>query len=131
MDSDRRLAGLKALVVEDESIIYFLLEDMLKEMGCAEVRHAIDVGDALAALGRERPDVAVLDVNLAGESAFVVAERLEAAAVPFIFATGYGRHGLPERWATQLVIQKPFRAETLGAALAAALAARRITPPGG
>lgn len=120
--ADRRLDGLNVLVVEDESIIFFLLEDMLKELGCADVQHASDVDDALARLKERRPDAAVLDVNLAGQSAFAVAEELDAAGVPFVFATGYGRHGLPERWAPHLVIQKPFRVETLGAALAAVLA---------
>jgi DNA-binding response OmpR family regulator len=94
---------------------------MLKELGCAAVRHATDVDGALRLLRERPPDAAVLDVNLAGESAFAVAERLDAARVPFVFATGYGRDGLPARWAPRLVIQKPFRVETLGAALAAAL----------
>lgn len=121
--ASRRLNGLSVLVVEDESIIYFLLEDMLRELGCADVRHATDVDDALTLLRERRPDAAVLDVNLAGESAFAVAEQLDAARVPFVFATGYGRGGLPARWAPHLVIQKPFRVETLGAALAAVLQA--------
>jgi FixJ family two-component response regulator len=37
----------------------------------------------------------VLDVNLNGEMAFPVAQRLRARNVPFIFVTGYGD---PSMW---------------------------------
>jgi hypothetical protein len=38
----------------------------------------------------ERPDAAVLDVDLAGEWVTPVAEVLRAMLVPFILASGYG-----------------------------------------
>lgn len=117
-----RLEGLKALVVEDETLIFLLLEDMLYELGCTEVQHATGVVEALALLDKSMPDIAVLDINLAGEPAFPVAARLTASGVPFVFATGYGKQGVPPEWAPQPVIQKPFRIETLAAAL------RRILP---
>ncbi|WP_119459198.1 response regulator [Rhodospirillaceae bacterium SYSU D60014] len=109
--------GLKILVVEDETIISFLIEDMLQELGCAVVWHAGDVREALALLRDRRPDVAVLDVNLGRELAYPIAAQLDAARIPFIFATGYGRDGIPDEWASRPVIQKPFAIETLAAAL--------------
>ncbi len=115
----RLLEGLSVLVVEDEAIISFLLEDMLGERGAAQVRVASSVAHALALIGEHVPDLAVLDVNLGGERAYPVAERLEAAAVPFVFTTGYGRGGLEPRWAAKTVVQKPFTAEIVGAALRA------------
>jgi DNA-binding response OmpR family regulator len=111
------LAGLHGLVVEDETMIFLLIEDMLHEMGCAGVSHATDVREGLMHIDTRRPDFAVLDVNLAGEQVYPIAERLDAIGVPFAFATGYGRVGMPERWAPRPVIQKPFRQETLAAAL--------------
>jgi CheY-like chemotaxis protein len=113
------LSGLQALVVEDETMIFLLIEDMLKDMGCAVVSHATDVREALMFIDNRRPDFAVLDVNLAGEQVYPVAERLDAIGVPFAFATGYGRPGMPDRWASRPVIQKPFKQETLAAALSA------------
>ena len=113
--------GRRALVVEDETIVAFLIEDMLTELGCAEVWLANTVSAALAILAERRPDIAVLDVNLAGDEAYKVAERLEADNVPFVFATGYGRDAIVERWAQQPIIQKPFRFETLEQALQSAL----------
>lgn len=117
----RRLAGLTVLVVEDESIISFLVEDMLKDIGCTTVLHASGVAEALALLAAQPPDAAVLDVNLAGEMVFPVAERLQAAGIPFIFTTGYGLKGMPSNWALLPVVQKPFKRETLTAALASAV----------
>jgi CheY-like chemotaxis protein len=115
------LARLRVLVVEDETLVSFLIEDMLLELGCSAVWHAASVKEAQAILSARRPDAAVLDVNLGGEFVYGFADRLAAEAVPFIFATGYGRGGLPERWADRRVVQKPFAEATLCSALLACL----------
>jgi CheY-like chemotaxis protein len=112
---------LNVLVVEDEVIVSFLLEEMLLELGCRDVRHVTRIAEALSSIEDHWPNAAVLDVNLAGQEVFPVAERLEASRIPFIFTTGYGRDGLPSPWARRPVVQKPFRLETLGAALASAM----------
>lgn len=119
------LQGLDVLIVEDETMVAFLIEDMLHDLGCARPRHVSSVQEALDALAADRPDVAVLDVNLGGEKVYPVAERLEAAGVPFLFATGYGTSGMPVHWTQWPVIQKPFRLQTLATALRSALAERR------
>ena len=116
-------AGLRALVVEDEAIVAFLIEDMLTELGCSTVWLANTVNAALATLAENRPDLAVLDVNLSGADAYTVAERLTSEKIPFVFATGYGRDSIPERWSNQAIIQKPFQFETLEQALQTALKA--------
>ena len=121
-EASRPLGGLKILVVEDETMLFFLAEDMLTELGCATVLHASRVRDALALLAGERPDVAMLDVNLAGEQAYPIAEKLAEANVPFVFATGYGSEGIPPSWSSRPVVQKPFTLDMLGRAIAAALA---------
>ena len=115
------LRGLTVLLVEDETLISFLIEDMLQQLGCSHVWHATAVSQALTIVGERRPDVAVLDVNLGGEPVYPVVERLAAAEIPFIFATGYGRTGLPQQWNGRPVIQKPFALEALAAALGSVL----------
>lgn len=115
------LDGLTLLVVEDETIISFLLEDMLGELGCSSVLHAGRVDQALALLRERRPDAVVLDVNLAGEFAYPVALHLAEAGIPFIFTTGYGRSGIPKDWASRPVIQKPFSLDALADALRTAM----------
>lgn len=117
-----RFRGLKVLLVEDEVLIFFLVEDMLTELGCAAVWHAKGVKEALAILGDKRPDVAVLDVNLAGEFVYPLAARLDQARIPFVFATGYGREGIEAPWSRKPVVQKPYDAHALASALSAVLA---------
>lgn len=115
----------KILLVEDETVVSFLVEDMLLELGCREVVHAADVERALRVIDDERIDLALLDVNLGGETVYPVAERLTARGIPFVFATGYGRQGLQQAWRDRPVIQKPFRLDLLADALRGALASPR------
>jgi CheY-like chemotaxis protein len=114
-------AGLKILVIEDEVILFLLIEDMLNELGVAEAWHAVSIRDALAILDGRRPDAVVLDVNLAGEMAYSIANRLHETSIPFVFVTGYGRGGIPQEWAAHPVIEKPFELQTLAAALGSVL----------
>lgn len=102
------LAGLDILLVEDESMVSILLEDMLLELGARGVRHAnrLDAGFTLAA--ERTPGLAVLDVNLAGQAIFPLAEKLTQDSVPILFITGYGREGLGAAWRRHEVLQKPL-----------------------
>lgn len=118
------LEGLKILIVEDEAAVSFLVEDMLQDLGCTLVWHASNVKEALGILAEHRPDAAVLDVNLRDELAYPVAERLDEMEVPFIFATGYGRKGIPSDWMIKPVVQKPFDADALRDALNIVLSRR-------
>ena len=121
MTATRFLDRLSVLVVEDEAIISFLIEDMLGELGARDVRHAGTLAAALAQLDTRMPDLAVLDVNLGGERVYPVAERLEAASIRFVFITGYGKSGMDPRWYSHIVVQKPFNLEAMAAALRDAL----------
>ena len=105
------------LLVEDETIVALLVEDMLTELGCRNVLHAAAVPEALTLLRTRRPDAAILDVNLRNVLVYPVAEHLAAAHIPFVFATGYGRGGLANRWRDMPVIQKPIERPALAAAL--------------
>jgi CheY-like chemotaxis protein len=113
------LQDLRILVVEDESLVAMLIEEYLTDFGCAPTCSVSRVGKALKALKNTEVDAAVLDVNIAGESVVPIAEALEQRGVPFIFASGYGRSGVDERWAGRPVLQKPFSAKELHAALIA------------
>lgn len=116
--------ALAILVVEDETMVSFLIEDMLDELGCKAVWLAGSVREALRLLDDKTPDAAVLDVNLGGEYAYPIAARLSQGSVPFIFATGYGRSGIASEWAARPVLQKPFSRDTLERALLSVLPAR-------
>jgi CheY-like chemotaxis protein len=104
----RELKGLRVLVVEDEALVALQLEDMLSDLGCAVIGPAARVHQALDLLNGQRVDAAVLDLNVAGELVYPVAEALTRRGVPFIFATGYGASGLTEPYRSRPVLQKPF-----------------------
>jgi CheY-like chemotaxis protein len=104
------LQGLRVLVVEDEALVSMLLEDMLADLGCEVVAvcsRVSQAAEAAADTSREL-DVAILDVNVAGEPVTPVAEALAARGVPFVFATGYGAGGQPESFRDRPTLQKPF-----------------------
>lgn len=124
---ERGLQGLTILVVEDEALVSMLIETMLGDLGCRSVWYASGVSEALELLRQRTPDAAVLDLNLAGEPAYPIADRLTRDAVPFIFATGYGRDGLAPEWSATPVVQKPFERQDLAAALATVLQRRRAS----
>jgi CheY-like chemotaxis protein len=119
--TDRRFDAIKVLLVEDETLVSFLLEDMLHELGCAAVWHAGGVNDALAILRTQKPDVAILDVNLGRELVYPLADHLDRIGIPYVFATGYGSAGLPAPWNRHPVLQKPFPRDTLASVMWSAL----------
>jgi CheY-like chemotaxis protein len=111
------LKGMRVLVVEDESLLALLLEDMLAELGCAVIGSASTVTEATDAAGQAAFDVAILDIKLGTEKSFPVAEVLAARGVPFVFATGYGDGQVDDRWRDRQVLQKPFAQDQLAEAL--------------
>jgi CheY-like chemotaxis protein len=113
------LHGLKVLVAEDDGLIALDLACTLRELGCDVLPAVPSVAGALAILGAERPDVALLDVSLADGSAAPVAAALAAAGVPFAVVTGHAAGGIGEaalRGAPHL--GKPYGLRDLRATLA-------------
>jgi CheY-like chemotaxis protein len=106
-------SGRRVLLVEDEMIVAWLLEDMLADLGCAVVGPAANVNQALAMIDAEAIDVAVLDVNLNGKMSYPIADALAARGVPFVFSTGYDKDSLLDGYRTFPVLQKPFHRSEL------------------
>jgi CheY-like chemotaxis protein len=117
------LTGLRLLLVEDETMVAMMVEDMLSDLGCVVVEVAGSVATGLALVGDAalRIDGAVLDVNLGSEKVYPVAEALKAKGVPFIFSTGYSRDGLEMAFAGVPIIAKPYERRELERQLLAAL----------
>ena len=103
-----QMEGLRVLVVEDEALVALQLEDLLTEQGCIVVGPASRVRQALKLLNDHPVDAAVLDLNIAGELVYPVADELTNRGLPYIFATGYGTSGLTEPYRGQRVVEKPF-----------------------
>jgi DNA-binding LytR/AlgR family response regulator len=90
------LAGLRVLIVEDEFLLAMELETLVEGGGCTAVGPASSVGQALALIDGDAPDVALLDVNLKGERATPVAAALQQRGVPYVLITGYSDAQLSE-----------------------------------
>jgi CheY-like chemotaxis protein len=89
MNEQFPLSGLHVLVVEDALLIALDLSDQLTESGCDVIGPASSVEQALEKIDGVALDGAVLDVNLAGERSFPIAQVLAARGIPFLFLTGY------------------------------------------
>ena len=122
--AERKLNGLRVLIVEDESMVSMLIEDMLMELGCEVAGTATQIDEALQLIGSQPVDAAILDVNLGGRQTDVVADELVKRSIPFVFATGYGAAGLPKSFSKALALQKPFQQRELEHALSACVAAQ-------
>lgn len=108
---------MRVLVVEDE---YYLADDLAKalEAGGHEVLGPVGtVEEAEQAVAADSFDVAVIDMNLHGDSAFPIADRLKDKGIPFVIATGYGGASLPDRLADAPRVEKPFDPKQVIAAL--------------
>jgi CheY-like chemotaxis protein len=110
------------LIVEDDPIIALDFEDTILGFGVKTVRSAGNVAAALAAMAARQPDFALLDVALAREKSFAVAERLDALKIPFVFVTGYGGDAsVPAAFADRPRLGKPCTADELQAPLRRAI----------
>jgi CheY-like chemotaxis protein len=107
----------RILIVEDEMLVAMSFEDMLTELGYEVAGIASRLDSALAMARDGNFDAAMLDVNLAGDRSFPVADLLIGRGIPFLFATGYGPEGIDEKYRGRLVLQKPFLADDLAAAV--------------
>ena len=129
------LSGRRVFVVEDEMIVAWLLEDMLAELGCVVIGPVAKVNQALAMVEANAIDVAVLDVNLNGETSYPIADALIARGVPLVFVTGYDKDRMLNGYQGFPVLQKPFHRAELSATLARLLTPKEPTdepaPAGG
>lgn len=109
----------RVLIVEDEIIVALFLEDLMADFGYEVAGVVSHLNEAMA----HAPDydLALLDVHINGHPVFEFADRLAARGTPFVFATGYGARGIPDRHSARPVAQKPFQPAHLKWMLAQAL----------
>ncbi|MBW9091381.1 response regulator [Rhizobium wenxiniae] len=110
-------AGKHILIVEDE---YFLADETrqkLEQLGSTVIGPAANVQDALELLTTSEIDGAILDVHLGDEFVFPVAERLDEANIPFVFATGYDASVIPAKFSGFTLCEKPTELGKIASAL--------------
>lgn len=114
-------SGARALILEDEPILGFALEDMLSEIGHWEIELCTRLEEAHKYLNNGLPNLAILDVNIHGQLSYPIADRLLAAGVPYIFATGYGDLTHPQLHQEAITVTKPYSLSHIADAVNAAV----------
>jgi CheY-like chemotaxis protein len=121
-DLPAHYGGLRILVAEDD---FFIIEDCvhtLAAMGIDVIGPVSSLKEATRLVNEAgRLDGAILDVSLRGEMVYPLADALIAEGVPVVFATGYKKSDLPERYRSIVHCSKPVDAR---AALDVLLAGR-------
>lgn len=102
------LEGLRTLVLEDEYFVAADLKRILQEVGAHPVVLSGSIDDALANLRAASFDFALLDINIRGEMAFLVADESRRRKVPFAFVSGYRGSAIPPRFAGVPNWGKPY-----------------------
>lgn len=92
-------ASPKILVVEDEGIVAFNLQQRLQQLGYRVIGPAESDEDSLALVARERPDLVLMDIHIKGEL-----DGIELASLlgrdyqlPIIYLTAYSEDATLER----------------------------------
>lgn len=112
------LHGKRILIVEDEAILAYDLEMIIREAGGDVVGPAFVVSDALELARTNQLSAAVLDVMVGVQDVYPVADYLDRCSVPFLFHTGHGSAPtLNGRWPRALVLAKPVASDRLIAEL--------------
>jgi PAS domain S-box-containing protein len=116
----------KVLIVEDEPIVALDLQQEIEAFGCEVVGTAESADEALMAVERNRPDLALMDVRIAGSMDGIQTARLLRSMyqVPVIFLTSYSDDSTITRAARELpygYLTKPFQRGELKASLRVAL----------
>lgn len=121
------LAGCRVLVLEDEYYLAADLEAALKSAGAQVVGPISELSKALEQLAYDGFEIAVVDVNLQGESAYKVADELQRQGIPFVFATGYSAHIIPARFHNVTRWEKPYNMDEIIADIVQLCSKRRAS----
>ncbi len=119
----------RIMIVEDDAIIAFDLEETVQRMGHIVCGTAANTQMALATAAEQQPTLALMDLRLAGgDSGITTAQILrQQSALPIIFVTAFGDE-LSRRGLDHLgpVIRKPFSRNDIERAITQA-----VFTPGG
>ena len=122
--SDRRRASI--LIVEDEALIASYIQEVLEESGFAVAGIASSGPEAMSLVSTSKPDLALVDIKLAGPMDGIEVARLMQSrfSVPSIFLSGICDPETTERAKAAMplgFLEKPFRPSQVFNALEQAL----------
>ncbi len=108
----------RILVVEDETAIAMIFEEVLWEAGFEVVGPVSKLAAAISLAREEVLDAAVLDITIRGGAVYPVADILIQRNVPFVLASGYEEWALPDAYRGLPRLSKPFTPEDIDRMLA-------------
>lgn len=117
------LSGRRVLVVEDDFYLATDTARALQGAGADVLGPCASEEDARAELDEQRPDVAVVDINLGSGPSFKLAEALKDRGIPFVFTTGYDAEVIPVEFEGVERLGKPLQLRQIVAAVAKLTAA--------
>ena len=110
------LRGVRVLVVEDTWLVAKALKTALEGLGMVVAGPASNTADADRLVVEETPDLAVVDVNLKGEMAYGLIDRMHDRGVRVVVVSGYAVLPSSTKKAAA-ILQKPFSGAELQATL--------------
>ena len=114
------LKGVRVLVVEDHWHVANALRSFLEAEGMKVSGPVATTADAQRLATEQKPDLAVVDIHLKLETAYILIHQLDDLGVRVVVLSGYAV--LPELTKKVVaVLQKPFNAPELLGALRRAL----------
>nr|WP_283813612.1 response regulator [Bradyrhizobium liaoningense] len=108
-------------MIEDEALIRMMLADMIEEAGHSVVAEAGDVKRGAALASDAEFDLAILDINVGGDTIEPIALAIAGRGKPFFFVSGYGSSGAPNAFRNTPVVTKPCLLAELQSAINTAL----------
>jgi DNA-binding NarL/FixJ family response regulator len=118
------LSGKRVLVVEDNPLLAFNIDDALRERGAHVVGPALDLDTGMSLVREDALDGAVLDIDIGGRPVWSLARTLRGDGVPFVFVSGDCGKGLPDDFNGAVCLDKPAETEAILSSVSSAIAAR-------
>ncbi|MEE4350909.1 MAG: response regulator [Pacificimonas sp.] len=104
----KRLKGKHILIAEDQIVPAMSLEAKLRYSGAVAIRICERLAACMSVIDNDfHPDVAIIDVDMAGKDGRELARELQRRGVPFMFHTGKTRDELSEFGDEVPIIPKP------------------------
>lgn len=111
-----------ALIIEDELVLAFAVEDALREIGYATFAIATSMAEAIAAAETQCPDLIVADHHITdGTGTEAVQSICSEKAIPVVFVTG-SEEEVRKQIPGALIVAKPLTLAELQENVSAAVA---------
>ena len=104
------LKGARILLIEDSWHVGNAIKRLLRTLGADVSGPAATIADAERLIADLKPDVAIVDINLRGERANPLLDRLQEEGIPVIVITGYTEVSL-QPGKVEAILQKPVSVE--------------------